>query len=153
MYNIGLPLVPSLRDWATGFLSSALALIDFLSKVEHEASFCLPSLYLGKRLVHLFKFADFRDHLRFSGRLKLKRLGQINSIAIWGSCRHTGSILISRMDAPPVKPNGTDLAFPAAPSSKIWIGERWAERRRAHTAKAKPSQVAIHCNHAEKSQY
>ena len=33
-----------------------LADLNFLSKVEHEASFCLPSLYFCKRLVHLFKF-------------------------------------------------------------------------------------------------
>src|ERR1700751_1635251 len=52
----------------------------FLSKVEHEASLCLPSLDFSKRLVPLFKFAYFRDDLGFSCRLKLKRLSQIDSI-------------------------------------------------------------------------
>ena len=55
--------------------------LNFLSKVEHEASFGLPSLYLRKSLVHLFKLTYFRDHLGFSRRVKLKRLSQINSIS------------------------------------------------------------------------
>ena len=57
-----------------------LAVLNFLSKVEHEASLGLPRFYFFKCLVHLFKFAYFRDHLGFSCRLKLKRLSQIDSI-------------------------------------------------------------------------
>ena len=40
-----------------------LASMKFLSKVKHEASPCLPSLYFCKRLVHLLESAYFRDHL------------------------------------------------------------------------------------------
>jgi hypothetical protein len=54
--------------------------MKFLSKVKHEASPCLPSLYFCKRLVHLLESAYFRDHLGFSCRLELKRLSQIDSI-------------------------------------------------------------------------
>ena len=54
--------------------------MKFLSKVKHEASPCLPSLYFCKRLVHLFESAYFRDYLGFSCRLELKRLSQIDSI-------------------------------------------------------------------------
>ena len=53
---------------------------SYLSKVEHEASFGLPSLYFCKCLVHLFKFAYLRDNLGLSCRLKLKGLSQIDSI-------------------------------------------------------------------------
>jgi hypothetical protein len=48
-----------------GIPLSAFGCYEFLSKVKHEASPWLPSLYFCQRLVHLFESAYFRDHLGF----------------------------------------------------------------------------------------